>query len=291
MTDTNCGGCAKPTKTGFVCQGCLDKLETALTCMPWLFEELAIAISKQTRFVTEDAKVAASGVPALSFNPVATEARKRLADALGRWQANLADALGQPVRFTNALGDAGWLYFNLKRLRTYDQAGELFGEIIDARQAATEAIDRPPERSYLGECGMNLKDDEVCSAILWGVDTEDIAKCKACGTEWGSELRLKQIREQALNGMHDRIMTATQAASTIVACEIGTDTNIVRVTDRIRKWAEQPRNPNKAPMLLKRTELRTAGGRLRPGYKLGDIITIINRLDERRAANTKRKAG
>ena len=79
-------------------------------------------------------------------------------------------------------------------------------------------------------------------------------------------------------------MTATQAAETLVAYGIGSEGNPIRLRDRIRKWAEVPRNPERRALLVKRLDLPTPGQRKRPGYRLGDIIEIVNRKETRRAA-------
>jgi len=77
-------------------------------------------------------------------------------------------------------------------------------------------------------------------------------------------------------------MTATQAAETIVAYGLGRERNPVKLRDRIRKWGA-------TPLLVSPMDLPTPGQRRRPGYRLGDVLALVERTDQlRHAGRTKR---
>lgn len=278
--------CDQPADDGFICGDTLRELEQYLAETPWLIDELNNALSKQTKFGAQGGKISTSGpsgreaklegvaVQPLIINPDASDALAALTATLLLWQADIADSLGTPVRYPRPSQAAGWLMSNLRNIRTFIAAGDMYDEIRSAHKHGRNIIDRPSEKLYLGECG-GVVEDVVCTEPLWGSDRDQIAQCKACGAEWDQPTRLVQIRETAATGLNDRIMTATEAARVLAAYNL-TTAEPARMADRIRKWAEQPKDPKKQPKLMKKMDLRLPGARLRPGYKFGDIIDLVN---------------
>jgi len=278
MTDTICAAsnCDHPSGDGFICGDTLRELEQYLAETPWLVFELENAMTKRTRFAEQDTIAAKGAEQPLILNPEAMAAIASLAHTLLSWQANLADSLGQPVRYPKPAQSTAWLMSNLQAVRTFIAAGDMYDEVRSAFRFGRNLIDRPTERRYLGDCRSDLN-DVYCPEPLWGRDNEATATCRACGTVYDQPARLILIREQAVTGLNDRIMTASEAAGVLVAYNLTDGADEIRMTDRIRKWAAQPKDPSKHPKLEKRTDLRMVGERSRPGYKFGDIVAILNR--------------
>ena len=289
MTETICGAsnCDHPSGDGFICGDTLRELEQYLAETPWLIHELENAMAKQTRFAdqggqattkqppSDEAKLQGVAVRPLILNPDASDSLAGLASTLLLWQADLADSIGTPVRYPKPIQAAAWLLSNMRNIRVFIAAGDLYDEIRSAHQHGRNLVDRPTERRYLGDCGSDLN-DTYCNEPLWGRDNETTATCATCGTIYDQPARLVLIREQAVTGLNDRIMTASEAAAVLVAYNLTGGVDEIRMTDRIRKWAAQPKDPDKRPKLEKRTDLRLIGERSRPGYKFGDIVTILN---------------
>lgn len=277
--------CDHPTDT-YLCNNTITDLERLLAETPWLVHELETTRAKLNRFAEQGGKVSTKSasttesklegvaVQPLIINAEAGDALASLTATLLSWQANLADALGTPVRYPNATRSAAWMMGNLNNISVFIAAGDLYDEIVDSHKHARKLIDRPADRLYLGDCNSDI-DDVFCSEPLFGNEREATATCKACGTVWPQDARLVVIREQASKGLRDRIMTASEAAGVLIAYNI-TDSDQSKMTDRIRKWAEQPKDPNKKPKLTKRVDLRHVGERSRPGYRFGDILDIVH---------------
>ena len=282
--------CDRPNGGGIICRVCLGKLEKVLAETRWLLNELDIAITKQTRFNTSGGKVITKGqAEPLIINLQASDVKADLSRKLALWASDVSQSKTHTaLAALSPIVAAAWLLAHLEDVRVFVAAADLTEEICHARAAALYVVDRPAERRYLGECGYvydtDTNDGYTCTETLWGKDSEPWAVCKVCGAEWEMGQRLSAIRERAITGMEDRIMTATQAAETLVAYGIGSEDNATRLRDRIRKWAEVPRNPDRRAILIKRLDLPTPGQRKRPGYRLGDIIDIVNRAEARRAA-------
>lgn len=285
--------CDRPSDDGIVCRTCLKHLEQVLAETRWIMNELDLVAAKEVRYTTGAGKVTTTGASLpLVVNLHAADVRSDYVAKLTLWTADLSRSINHTALAAVRPTIAGaWLLAHLEDVRTHPAAGDMIDELCQAYATAMYVIDRPFERRYLGDCGYELE-SILCTEPLWCRDGDTIAVCRTCGTEWDAVLRRHAIQQQAVNGMDDRIMTATQAAETLVAYGVGHETNAVRLRDRIRKWAEQPKchdgtsDPNKRPVLTSRSGLRTPGQRTRPGYRLGDVIKLVNETDARR-----RKAG
>lgn len=280
--------CGKPAGDGFVCRPCLGKLERMLAEVPALFSELDIAIAKESRFAASGDKVTQKGgFKPVPFDVTAADAKSDLESKLSLWAADLAASVG-----ARGVGEragllpawaAWWLLAQVERIRTFAAADDLTDELFSARATAVYCIDRPMERRYLGECAYQHVDEdgttyEPCGATLWGRDGEDELTCKDCGTFYLAAILEQKITDMASKGLEDRIYTATEAAEVICALRLGED-NAPRLVDRIGKWSQRGR-------LTRKIDLEKNGHK-RPGYRLGDILKLVNDAHE---SDTKRRS-
>lgn len=293
MSERICEGltCDKPSGDGIICRACLRMLEKVLAEVPWLLHELDVAEAKESKFAANGDKVTTIGghLP-MPIDVSAVDARVNLHDKLALWASDLSRS--RKVGAIGALSStsaSAWLMRHLEAVRVFEAAGDLLEELCSARATAVYVIDRPAERRYLGECGFSwlpeghMVPTDPCTEPLWGRNGDTEAHCKVCGAEWLMEPRLERIQAQAMENMPDRIMTATQAAETLVAYGVADDVTAVVLTDRIRKWADRSQ-------LHKRIDLPTPGQRSRPGYRLGDIITLVTAAAERKRELAERNA-
>ncbi len=281
--------CDKPSGDGILCRDCLKTLERVLAEIPWLLRELDIAEAKESKFSPSGDKVTTIGgsVP-MPIDLSAVDARKDLHDKLTLWTADLSRSASiTALAHHTPTNASAWLLRHIERIRTFDAASDLMEELCACRATAKYVIDRPAERRYLGECGAEFTDEAgelgpPCTETLWGRQGDTFAHCKTCGSEWLMEPRLERIQSEAMNGMNDRIMTATQAAETLVAFGVAADTTATRLRDQITKWADRSQ-------LVKRIDLPLPGERSRPGYRLGDVIALVMDAAERKK-KTRRSA-
>lgn len=273
--------CDEDAGDGIICRQCLHQLEKTLAEVPWLLDELDTAIKKESRFAASDKITRKGNHQPLPFDVSASDARAELTARLTLWASDVAHR--QSVTTGAALSPtwaAAWLVRNIEHVRTFVAAEDLVEELSAARATAVYVIDRPMERRYLGECGYQHTDEdgttyEPCGATLWGRDGDDEVTCKVCGTMHSAAILEQKIQREAANGLEDRIYTATEAAEVIVALRLSGQDNAPKLVDRIRKWAEQPRDQDKRPRLTRKIDLMKHGHK-RPGYRLGDIIQLVN---------------
>lgn len=285
MTERICEGlmCDKPSGDGTICRECLGKLRKLLAEIPALFDELDVAILKEARFAVSADKVTQKGNhQPLPFDVTAAAARDELDSRLTLWVADVAkdDAVEQRAAISSVWASA-WLLAGVERVRTFEAAGDLCEELFSARATAVYAIDRPMERRYLGECEFRFIDESdevypVCGATLWGRDGEDELKCKDCGTGYLVGILEQKIQDVAGKGMEDRIYTASEAAELIVALRLTDHQDPARLVRQIGMWAGRNR-------LVRKIDLEKHGHK-RPGYRLGDILGLVNASPVRKAS-------
>lgn len=289
-----CSVCGKPVADGFLCWDDTHRLRDWLLEFSWLWSELEVVLSKQTRFVTSSPKVSASSSPALVIDTAAADVMVRFESTFRFWDAALGDRMGSPVRHPRVRAAAGFVLGALDVARTHPDIASLWFDIQDHRRHALTLVDRPAERIYLGECAATGTDETTdvdwrCDAILWGRAGTEVTTCRVCGTDHLTELRQTEIRERAVTGLEDRLMPALQAAETIVAYQLASEPNLtaVALAERIRKWAT-PRAGRPARLNVRMTLPPRPGQRSRPAYRFGDVLQVLHDTEQ---ARTSRKAG
>lgn len=294
MSDNVCTveTCDHPAGDGFVCRGCISTLEQVLAETPWLVDDLNLVITKQVRYTSGGGRTSGSAEVPLPFNLRASDVLSDLVLKLASWCALLAEENphwampnGHP-RHTSA-----WLLCRLETIRCHEAGNELVEEVCRARAAAMFTIDRPQERQFLGECGAEYGSDAPgsletdawghsgyrCQRPLFGRSGEHTAACEDCGAEWEVAVRRRWVESRALEGLADRLFTATEAASVLAA--YGHTDDEGRLADRIRKWATPRKRHDGADAparLTARAHVKRADQRRRPAYRLGDIQKLAD---------------
>jgi hypothetical protein len=146
---SHCPGCRRPVRDGLRCVACTDRMTSDLEDVPWLVTELDLTRSRQDR-IGESGARGGTHVP-LGYRPMAAE----VADVLGLTLASAARDLALTGRApradvpTDPTLLAGWLLDQREALRWEHVIAD---EVRYAVGVTRRAIDRPPERVYLGPC-------------------------------------------------------------------------------------------------------------------------------------------
>jgi hypothetical protein len=211
---TECG-CGRPTRDGaYVCDDCGDRLARALGDLAWLEEQLAITIGKQRGAPTEGGPAGAE--KALPFNVAAGEVRDNLRNTLVGWIRVCAEERvrssdpkdGLPDDNLKAMGR--WLLWRVDGLAFHEAGYEAVDEIVYAVARAQQAIDRAPERQYVGPC--------ACGRDLYRKPGAVMVKCKACEAEYDAEALTDNLRGQVMG----RLVTAREGATLLSRFDLET---------------------------------------------------------------------
>jgi hypothetical protein len=142
----------------------------------------------------------------------------------------------------------------------------LVDEITDAIRQARQAVDRPADKVYLGQCLMETPDDEgrqvTCLAELYARPQAHEVQCRVCGTEHPvAERRAKMMQEAK-----DTIVTVKEAS--FVLGEAG---GITVTQASIRGYIHRQKLAYRAPVEAKR-------------FRLGDLLDVLMDESERKSA-------
>jgi hypothetical protein len=236
-TTTTCPSCGCAQPDGTLCHADSDALTTLLAAAPTLLAELDLAASRQARTTLTAPGGKGS---AHERNPVdwtATQAR---------------DALETELAICGT---------DTTAVRRHPAAGRMLHTLATAITHAYRAIDRTPDRHYLGTCG--ARDGNLtCTAELWAHPGARTMTCTRCRTRHDVTERQTLLLHAARN----HLATATDIANALTTL----DHPITAA--RIRKWKQRGR-------LLERPE----GSKL---YRLGDVIDLLAHDHDRRGTAT-----
>lgn len=234
QTDTYCGApnCGRPSPAGTICEGCFVELSDLIERLPWALSHLRNAATNQVRFTTGGGS--RSTETPLMFNPKASLELSALEATIAMWQARLADHMCTPVRFPNATQAAHWMFDHLSEAHTFIDAGKMLDSFEFSRKSIEKTLNRPPERTYLGDCTTN-DEGHVCPGRMYSFPEEPEARCDLAGhTSDAAELRLKLLR-----GLDDRVLTASEIAR--MATYMGLTIDRTQVRKRINQWHSRKR--------------------------------------------------
>lgn len=227
MTPTaTCPSCGATTPDGTLCHADTDALTTLLAAAPTLIAELDLAASRQTRTTPAGPAAKGSAHERTPVNWTAAQARDQLETELA--------ICGTDIR----------------AVRRHPAAGRMLHTLATAITHGYRAIDRSPDRQYLGQCHTRAG-DLVCHAELWARSGTRTVTCTQCETRHDVAGRQSAL----LAAAEDHLGTATDIANALTTL----DHPITAA--RIRKWKQRGR-------LTERPE----GSKL---YRLGDVIDLL----------------
>lgn len=287
MTDPTCA-CGQPLRDATFCTSCAYRLDEAIAqvgAYHGLAWDLRLAASRQVRLGDRTRGRAAD--PPLPYDPRPSAAAAALHQVLAYWADVVATETGLkdwtprpdtpagptcPPRCGHASCDlirppqlpptgpdqladlAVWLRPRVGWLRHHPRGQTAYDQIRAAVAEARWAVDRPPERSYVGPC-------DTCGADMYVRHGAAAVVCGECDEAYDVETR----RRWLLAAAEDVLGTTTEIARAL--------TSLAQpVTEEmIRGYAHRGR-------LLARGR-RTVGHRSVPTYRLGDVANILAGVD------------
>lgn len=267
MSETTCR-CGRPTRDdAWLCDGCVDSLERALSDCAWLDEELDTTISRQrSAGQTGGARSAEKPLP---FHEKAAEAKRTLHGLLASWVrfADEEGVRGKPNWYPqdNLVSMSRWLLHVTRGLAFHDIAPDAHDEITDAvRQCDRIVFWKRKQRTYLGTCAQTVRDEDgevvnlSCGGEVYAEEGEPVGHCDEC--EQGVTV---VVRQAELNReLHDRLFTAAELAR--VAVVLGLDVPRETVRRKVNHWREK-----------KRIEQKGTADNGDPTFRYGDVRLML----------------
>lgn len=297
MSETTCE-CGKPTSGAILCDDCCKTLAVALANVSAYWADLETVQTKTVRYGSTGATKGSPG----KESPLPIDARFATAEAGGtqvKWdvwstvvtwcRAVMEDQpeLTGPVCVTclhvscAAIRRRRWPRNTVRSMLAYldrqfrwivrePWAPEFLDSMLDCERRLRRLIDRPADRWYAGKCSI-ADEHGTCTAELYAIAGAETVTCPACAFEH----RVAYRREVLLREAEDYLVTATEAAHAL-ASWTEYDGTRDSLRDRIQKWRDRDQ-------LTERGHVEQ-GGKDRPLYRLGDVVTLLTRAsrDEKR---------
>ena len=177
MTGQACTVCTRPAPDAWVCRDCLDTLHGDLVALPDLARDLVVELTNQSR---KGRRVGGrSSESRLPYSPHASELLTALrVELVGACRVVALHDDQLPADTVDAM--CQWLDGHLDSLALREAAGDVCTGLRRVRQRITRAIDTPPERVFIGDCG-------VCDAAgrltpMYAARSDVAYHCRECGT-------------------------------------------------------------------------------------------------------------
>lgn len=256
ITASNACACGKPVADAFICSECTNTLADDLATVPWLANQLDLAIAKRTRYVDHIGVRSPFSEP-LPYAPEASESASVLRSTLTAWvhlaaeQATSGDA-SQRDGLWHLSGMASYLHRNLALIRARSDAADAVDEIGAAIRQASQIVDRPVERWYAGPC-------DECDHDLYAKPGVTQLACN-CGAKYD----IRERRTWLLTEAENVLATAADISRALTTLDAPVN------ADRIYQWRRRKR-------LLDHG--RDHDGN--PLYRVGDILELLANVRDR----------
>lgn len=109
-------------------------------------------------------------------------------------------------------------------------APQILDEFLDLERRLKRAVDRPPERIYLGVCTKTPDVGPACPGSVYAIEGELMGKCEECKAEYD----VAASREGLESGLDSMLMTAADIAR--ASTYLGLNADRDRVRKRINQW-------------------------------------------------------
>lgn len=264
-----CPICDKPiADTAYVCHVCVTDLARRLRDSARDWPDLEDAIGRRmilrsrttgTRKPQPGDELALAHETPLLINPAAMEQADIITNTATTWARHVIEERGHaaPTGRTPTQAALTYLADNLGWLAHRPEAEEAFDELHCIRRDMEAAIDNPPPMRFVGPCG-------VCDRELYSRIGAIEVTCEPCDLTYNVEDRLADLMEQMKDHL-DRPGVIAAALRSITKRDVR--------REHIGSWAQ--RN-------LIMVKGRDRDGR--PLYRIGDVLEVYDKQQERHAA-------
>jgi hypothetical protein len=221
---------------------------------------------------------------ALPFTGDAAALYSQAVNACVTWARHIAETRGVPgptasTPATSVLAACTWLVAYIDAIRMDEAAGEMFARLTDLEASIDATVDRTEPDLYAGKCdkpdvrsdlidGRIVTRTATCGAELYARMDAAKVKCQACGAEYEMAAR----REWLLAQIPDVIESTAAIANGL--------TSLL-----------EPVTPSMIRQMAFRHEIVARGSDGKGAlYRVGDVLAVLVRRAERKAAKSGRIA-
>ncbi|MBM0205053.1 hypothetical protein JNW90_19845 [Micromonospora sp. STR1s_5] len=321
MTSTHdCAWCGRPDPTGgYVCPKCYQPIRQALTDMADLAGEPEVNIARQARYGDRDGPRSAE--PPIPVDLKASNAAWAAAHVVVSWMDHIATARGVPLprRRPRVVGPLcagpGWTALpgrcghqscdeirdrraehpvaaaatfvaeHLHWLRRQPDATDAAEELLGAAHAVKRLVENPADRWYAGTCLTPIDGDpeQRCTTELYAWPGVTWVRCPGCQTTHQTGPRVRWLLDEARDVHGTATQLATAAARLGRPCTPG-QLRALAQRGRLRQATVALDDGTEGPQELAWDQW------LRPLYRFGDILALLDELAEQRRRDEEDRA-
>jgi hypothetical protein len=191
----------------------------------------------------------------MPYHVGASEARVIVESTIVGWAARLAEVnkhLTPPSMTVEAA--AAWMARLPALIALLPEAGYLVDEVCYATAYAVKAIDRAPDRVYVGPC--------ECGTTLYAIGDRDVVRCPDCAMAW----EVAERRRWMMGYVSEQVLTAAEISRALPSW-----LGIAVTPARIRGYAHR----GKLTVRAWRHE--------RAAYRVGDVLDLVTTPEDHAA--------
>lgn len=236
MTICTVTTCGRPSDGWFVCKHHGEELVAMLDNVPWIMEQLDLAVTGQVRYGSPNG-ARSTEIP-LPVNMRASDVQHYLVNEISTTVRMIAEDNSWDEPEGSVLNAARWLAHRVSAVRLHVAGGEMIDNLLDLAESATLVVDKPAQRQYLGNCEDEVKPESegpVCTGAIYQQPGEAFAECDRCRSVYMADT----IRERLLKSLDDRLCTAAEIAR--LSTFLGLKANREQVRNKVNVWAKRGR--------------------------------------------------
>jgi predicted Rdx family selenoprotein len=165
----------------------------------------------------------------------------------------------------------------IERIRSHIAAAEIADEISYCVRIIRHAIDRRPDKVYLGPC-QTIVEGAPCKTQLYAPATAEAYDCPQCG----QPVNVAQRRQELL------ALIADQVGTVGTCCQVLAMFGLEVKADTIQNWARarEARDGTVWPPRIWHIDKDLSGAKM---YRVGDVVTLVHEAVKIKANRQQRR--
>jgi hypothetical protein len=206
-----CPCCGAEQTDGILCSVCGERVQQQLGDVRALWDELYISIAKLAKLGGNSGSAGLARERS-AINLGSSAAAHELSFVLRSWAEVITGEMVGPGR-PPAVQAAWLLLANMGDLSAHPEVAKFVKALDDAVWGAWRAIDRGPDKKYLGKCDGEHTDDlgntVICGNELWALPEANEIRCRVCATDHDVATKRRAMLRRA-DDMEVTVKTASQ---------------------------------------------------------------------------------
>jgi hypothetical protein len=276
-TMLTCPVCDVPTNDGLMCRTDTARLSADLAALPALLRELQTTLTRQTKTGGDNVGTSTGKARPLPFDVQASDVGDVVTNTLSTWVREL-DAGDTVGLADNPRALAHWMLVRIERIRSHIAAAEIADEISYCVRIIRHAIDRRPDKVYLGPC-QTIVEGAPCKTQLYAPATAEAYDCPQCG----QPVNVAQRRQELL------ALIADQVGTVGTCCQVLAMFGLEVKAHTIHNWTRARIDRDGITYVARLQPERLDADGKTALYRVGAVVTLVHESVKTKADRQQRR--